>query len=78
MSARATLTLGLQPESLNRLVLAELTQLAQDIETETRRRDLAQPDVATLRSIVRDKLQRPDSHSARMLSTLLPPSTSQM
>ncbi|HEX6405188.1 MAG TPA: hypothetical protein VF003_18845 [Pseudonocardiaceae bacterium] len=65
-------TLGLQPESLNRLVLAELTQLAQDIETETRQRDLAQPDVATLRTIVRDKLQRPDSHPARMLSTLLP------
>lgn len=63
--------LGLSPESLNRLVCAELTQLAQDIETETRQQNLPPPDVATLRSLVRDKLQRPESHPARMLSTLL-------
>ena len=63
--------LGLPPESLNRDVLAELTQLAQDIETETRQQGLPTPDVATLRSLVRDKLRRPDSHPARTLSTLL-------
>ncbi|MGB9280196.1 MAG: hypothetical protein WCB57_08975 [Pseudonocardiaceae bacterium] len=63
--------LGLQPESLSRLVLAELIELGEDIETETHQ-DLTQYDAAALRNIVRDKLERADSHARRTLTTLLP------